>query len=310
MNLWIVLAIGCGQLMGVGEWAVLEDMVFKPVVSRPEYKMGEGPRVSIDEAHNNFHTASGLYKPFADLLRLDGYVVTGLAQTISEQSLKDTEILVIANALPASEAIDDTLLSSSAFTADEIDELLSWIREGGSLFLIVDHMPFPDAVGALAKELGVEFSNGFAKPLHRKEGEISDRFCAETGLMECVVTRGRNEEEIIDHVVTFFGSGFKCPKNATTVIVFGAGSVSQEPEEPWVFTEETPEQLIEGWSQIAIFELGKGRVAISGEAAMFTAREYPPNNRPLGMNSPHAEQNMQFLLNLMHWLSRAPGMIE
>ena len=48
---------------------------------------------------------------------------------------------------------------------------------------------------------------------------------------------------------------------------------------------------------------GKGRVAIFGEAAMFSAQLAGPQKRPMGMNDPVAKQNPQFLLNIMHWLS-------
>lgn len=48
---------------------------------------------------------------------------------------------------------------------------------------------------------------------------------------------------------------------------------------------------------------GKGRVAVFGEAAMFSAQLAGPNKDPMGMNDPIASRNPQFLLNLMHWLS-------
>ena len=38
-------------------------------------KDGRHPRVLFDEAHNNFHTAGGRYKPFAELIANDGYQV-------------------------------------------------------------------------------------------------------------------------------------------------------------------------------------------------------------------------------------------
>lgn len=50
------------------------DPDFKAVVDRPAYRES-GPVVGIDEAHSNFHTAAGQYKPFADLLTSDGYRV-------------------------------------------------------------------------------------------------------------------------------------------------------------------------------------------------------------------------------------------
>ena len=51
-------------------------------------------------------------------------------------------------------------------------------------------------------------------------------------------------------------------------------------------------------------EYGKGRVAVFGEAAMFSAQLAGPERRPVGMNKPEAPQNPQFLLNLIHWLTR------
>ena len=39
--------------------------------------------VAIDEAHSNFHTASGQYKPFTDLLTADGYRVVGWKDTFA-----------------------------------------------------------------------------------------------------------------------------------------------------------------------------------------------------------------------------------
>jgi len=53
--------------------------------------------------------------------------------------------------------------------------------------------------------------------------------------------------------------------------------------------------------------VGKGRVAVFGEAAMFSAQLAGPNKAPMGMNAPIAAQNPQFLLNVMHWLS---GLLE
>lgn len=48
---------------------------------------------------------------------------------------------------------------------------------------------------------------------------------------------------------------------------------------------------------------GRGRVAVFGEAAMFTAQVTGPERQPMGMNAPGAEQNAQLLLNVLHWLS-------
>jgi hypothetical protein len=53
-------------------------------------------------------------------------------------------------------------------------------------------------------------------------------------------------------------------------------------------------------------KVGKGRVAVFGEAGMFTA-QLTGKKGTMGMNAPEAEQNPQLLLNVMHWLSQAKG---
>ncbi len=51
---------------------------------------------------------------------------------------------------------------------------------------------------------------------------------------------------------------------------------------------------------------GKGRIVVSGEAAMFTSQR-SDGGRSIGMSSPEVPQNQQLLLNIIHWLD---GLIE
>jgi hypothetical protein len=53
----------------------------------------------MDEAHRNFHTASGRYKPFADLLQNDGYLFVSNTRAFKVDALKGVDVLVIANAM-------------------------------------------------------------------------------------------------------------------------------------------------------------------------------------------------------------------
>lgn len=75
------------------------------------------------------------------------------------------------------------------------------------------------------------------------------------------------------------------------------------PIEAWQFSETTPGLSAKGLLQGAVARYGSGRVAVFGEAAMFTAQLAGPRRLPVGMNSPDAPQNAQFLLNVVHWLS-------
>ena len=45
------------------------------------------------------------------------------------------------------------------------------------------------------------------------------------------------------------------------------------------------------------------RVAVFGEAAMFSAQLGGPNRAPMGMNVPLAGQNARLALNIVRWLS-------
>jgi hypothetical protein len=285
----------------------VSDLEYKPLLPRPAYESGKGPRVVIDEAHHNFHTADGRYQPFAELLRRDGYRVDGLGKSLSAESLNGVEVLVIANALNERNVKNWSLPTPSAFTPDEIVAVRAWVEKGGSLFLIVDHMPFPGAAGALAKAFGVEFSNGFAasKPTERP---TTFTFRQGTGLQESAVTQGRGDQEKVTEVATFVGSAFKPPQDATPVLVFSANFVSLKPDKAWQFTAATPKEPLEGWCQGAIMKVGNGRVAVFGEAAMFSAQLAGPGQQKMGMNAPVAKQNHQLLLNVMHWLTWAKGM--
>jgi hypothetical protein len=287
----------------------LPDLKYSPPIPRPAYKVGKGPRVAIDEAHFNFHTSEGRYKPFADFLRRDGYCVDPFIKQFSGDALTTVDILVIANALNERNQDDWSLPTPSAFTRNEISALRLWVQEGGSLLLIADHMPFPGAASELAKEFGVAFSNGYARPGYNLEGPRVDIFEPSTGLIESAITKGRAEDQKVTKVTTFAGSAFKPPQGATPVLVFGRNSVSFETTKAPGIAPDAPKVQIEGWYQGSVFEFGRGRVAVFGEAAMFTAQLAGANQeRQMGMNHPEASQNHQLLLNVMHWLTRAEGM--
>jgi hypothetical protein len=252
--------------------------------------------VLIDEAHGNFHTLSGRYKPFARLLEKDGYVVRASAEPFTTDQLRTGKILVVANALHPDNQQRWTLPTPSAFTETEIEVVNDWVKEGGSLFLIADHMPFPGAAEALAASFGFKFYNGFAM----KKGGGKDIFSLGKGLSESVLTNGRNKTETVTSVQSFTGQAFEIPKGAQPIITLNATYQVLMPQTAWEFTKDTPAISGENLVQGAYMNYGKGRVVICGEAAMFTAQLQ--GKAKAGMNQQSANQNFQFLLNVMHWL--------
>ena len=283
------------------------DLNYKPPLPQPAYADGQGPRVAIDAAHHNFHTVSGRYAPFAALLRRDGYRVDGLGRAFSPETLNGIAVLVIANPLNQRNVENWSLPTPSAFAAGEVAAVHGWVENGGSLFLIVDHMPFSGAAGDLAHAFGIEFSNGFA--VAKRVGQPSTFvFPLGKGLEPGAVTQGRDAQERVTKVLTFVGSAFKAPRDAVPVLALNNDFVSLKPATAWKFTATTPREPLDGWCQGAVLNVGRGRIAVFGEAAMFSAQLAGPAREKVGMNSPDAPQNHQLLLNVLHWLSRAPGM--
>lgn len=281
-------------------WAQqIADPQFNPHVERPTYNKNY-PRVLFDEAHNNFHTARGRYKPFADLITNDGYNVVSAFKPFTKSSLETFKILIIANALGAEDDEEDGA-DSSAFTEAEINAVHDWVKSGGALLLIADHAPFGGAAEALAKRFQVEMSKGFVfDPEHSSEGASSILvFSRENGLLlDHPITRGREEAERIDRVVSFTGQALKAPDGAAVFLKLGEGAKDKPSR-----TAETSVSVA-GQAQGIAFKHGKGRVVMLGEAAMLSAQIAGPDKLPIGMNASD-NNNRQLALNIMHWLSGA-----
>lgn len=283
-------------------WAQqVADTEYKPPITKPAYEHGKGPLVLLDEAHHNFHTATGRYQTFAELLRRDGYIVQSSTAKFSKESLQPAKILVIANALHERNANNWTLPTPSAFTDEEITAVRDWVHRGGALFLIADHMPFPGAAEKLGAAFSIKFTNGYVRNQPSQGGpDVFQR--TNDSLRNHPITNGRDATEKVDAVATFTGSAFQIP-NAEPLLVLSATAVSLLTRTAGQLTPETPREPVNGWWQGAVLKAGQGRVAVFGEAAMFSAQLAGPNRNPMGMNAPVAKQNYQFLLNVMHWLS-------
>jgi hypothetical protein len=303
-------ALGAGALLsslGAAPGAAAQqvaDTLFRPHVAAPAFASGAGPVVILDEAHHNFHTASGRYLAFARLLERDGYVVRPGRTRFTRADLSAAKILVIANALAERNETEWDLPTPSAFDSAEVVAVRDWVREGGSLLLIADHMPFPGAAEQLAAAFGVLMSNGFAMDAATEsEGRLS--FSHANGrLGDHPITRGRSATERIDSVASFTGQAFRLESEATgsALLTVPRDVVLLLPQVAWQFSRLTPRLSASGMMQGAALTVGKGRVAVFGEAAMFSAQVAGPQREPMGMNDPTAPQNAQFLLNVLHWL--------
>ena len=292
----------------------MADPDFKATVARPAYSTN-GPIVVIDEAHANFHTESGRYKPFADLLRGDGYTVRPGRTSFDPKSLAGVDVLVIANAGVPTRAG----AIQSAFTEAECDAVRDWVREGGSLLLIADHAPFGSAAEILGKRFGVSMGKGWV--FDRKAGSAGitttlDFSRANGRLANHPISTGRDSTESVRLVRAFTGQSLGVPEGAVALMRLSE-TAREAPDQNVlnaVAADSTgsgtdPSPSVSGRAQGIALPFGKGRVVALGEAAMLSAQvirfqQGPgPNDVKFGMNAPGTDDR-QLALNILHWLSR------
>ena len=306
-----------------GTWVYGQEQIvdpdFKPVVEKPAYPKN-GPTIAIDEAHTNFHTAGGEYKPFADLLTIDGYRVVPSTRKFETGSFAGIKVLVIANARNLEALIAGDRFAPT-FSEHECDVVRDWVRDGGSLLLIADHAPYGDAADNLAKRFGVTMGKGWAFDYTTEPGITTQLvFSRENGLLGThTILAGRNASEAVKSVKTFTGQSLSVPPGATILLKLS----------PTAREAPTPNDLdVEGLASVdtsrkglgshsssnagraqgIAMTFGKGRVVVLGEAAQFSAqlaRSTVGNEKrdtKFGMNVPGYDDR-QFALNTLHWLS-------
>jgi hypothetical protein len=294
-----------------------DDPDFNPPIENPAYSEGEGPLVVIDEAHHNLHTITGRYRTFAELLERDGYVVEsseGIYTKFTEDALRDIDILVVVNALNEENVDNWKLPTPSAFEDDEIEAVKNWVMKGGSLMLVADHWPFPGAAEKLASAFGFSLSNAYTiranspGPSDPEHNMIKFQF-SDGSLKPSPIFKGREGfDEAVDLVVSFTGEAFWIQPH------FQAKPLLSLPEGTFAFLPSTlayglppttPTIQTFGLLQGATLQFDMGKVAMFGEASMFSAQlsATPPASWKMGMNNPDAPQNVQFALNVLHWLS-------
>ena len=305
MNCSIQRLLVCALCLAVFSFSVgaqhIADPDFKTGVEKPAFGKNT-PRLMFDEAHNNFHTSTSRYKPFADLLMNDGYRLVVNRQPFTAKILASFKLLVIVNAL--GDDIDEPGAENSAFTEDECKVVHDWVRSGGALLLIADPGPFGKSAASLAKQFGVEmFSNVTEDPENAAEEFLSNLVVYSRNnkqLIDHPITLGRDAGEKVNRVVVFRGQSLKGPQDSAAFLKLAETARDVTPS-----TDGTPPSVVatRGAAQGLAMKVADGRVVILGEADMLSALlGEPPQKEPIGMNYPGVD-NKQLTLNLMHWLS-------
>lgn len=294
----------------------LPDCGYNPSSENP---ISTGTPILFDRGHGNKHSLECTYRGFRDLLAADGYVlsstdVSDCPLTAAELPVAGDSIYVLASAKSCcaqTTPCENCPSSTSALTHDEATLISDWVRQGGSLLLILDHSPF-DRLDNLLFRFGLEVVD---------ESVRKHTFCrTNSELATSLFTQG------VDAVTTFSGMSFAVSAitpvdTAHFPVLFfnptyqgdGSSCLGQDPRLPGegsssFFGTWPPPQNPQELQGVAL-TAGAGRVYVSGEARMFTAIANDSANgcRHTGMQAADAPGNEQLLLNVIHWLDPRNG---
>jgi subtilase family serine protease/fibronectin type 3 domain-containing protein len=161
-DIWV-----CVEPFGYFDVDTINNQAQKELVIYPE----DAKIVMFDDAHLPIQTAdsthpttmwpmqdiewTGSFSIFAALLVDAGFYTTTLApgETYNAYTLDDIDVLIIH-----SPSLDDwTNPPSCPYTAEEIDAVVDWVKDGGGLFLITDHTWYELRLSELAGHFGISW---------------------------------------------------------------------------------------------------------------------------------------------------------
>jgi hypothetical protein len=153
----------------------------------------------------------------------------------------------------------------------ETDETRRWVAGGGSLLLVADRES-ATAVSDLAASFSVSFTDA--------PGRVGRFRTGDQTLRPHAIVRGRHAKESLASVTVFGALAMRVPDGAEALLVTADGAVLG-----------------------AVLRVEMGRAAFFADPALFSAQIAGSDRRLVGMNARGSEQNFQFVLNVMHWLS-------
>jgi len=135
-------------------------------------------------------------------------------------------------------------------------------------------------------------------------------FSDKNGLLgDSPIVRGRNEAERVRRVVAFTGQSLSIPSGAIALLKLAPSALDVDSEagiRAAMSGQASPDvHTVQDRAQAVVLRVDKGRIAVFGEAALFSAQRLKRAGQPdfrFGMNAP-GNDDKQLALNVLHWLS-------
>lgn len=281
----------------------LPDLAFDYPISAPTFSADKGPSVVLDIGHSPY-AQRGNYKPFLKLLKADGYLTGTIDGSLTNDKLAGHNILVLVNAYRSDFSNFSVMEPPSAFDDTEIQTIVSWVKNGGRLFLIADHAPFSGGTAKLAEEFGYTFINSYVlKDEGEQRGSGKIQFERGKGLNAQHPAMTTDVGKTITHYVSFTGQAIIPPAEAMPLLTIPQGYLAVLTQRLRSERHSAPAINASSLSQGSTLEFGSGRLVIMGEAGGMSA-QIVNGERKFGMNVEEAKHNPAFVRALLAWLAQ------
>ncbi|WDE07396.1 hypothetical protein SG34_011195 [Thalassomonas viridans] len=263
-------------------------------------------RVLIDRYHQTIYkTEDDSHGAHAmlDIMSRDGFLVSYTNKAL-DLAKNDTDILII-HGLPNDKITLDSgaVFWKSPISDNELESVVRWVADGGSLFLTLSHFPGGSGARPLLEAFDVKFRDGYAySPKHPSFTSKDDRCSNFFGMTE--------QEGLLKKSHPLYGMGPEVEK-----IDFHCGAaVFRRPQDVVIaYPKDTANynkdnsfhEVSDYYAAMIAFEYGKGKVVVTTDQGMFRNFIFTFDEKEkvyVTITSPD-NSNGNLFVNMMRWLS-------
>lgn len=300
-----LLAVSC--VSAHAQWSGQRaDTDFAFANATPAYPAGKGP-VIVFSSENSEFVQHDLHLALDRLAQGDGFRTRVAEGRLTPDLLEGAGLLVLINPYVPEFRDRPAMDPPSAYSDEEINAVVDWVKGGGALLILADHAPFGGGSSSLAAAFGFTFLNGHVADAAQAENDyvhVEIDFTPDNGLNTThAITDGGTGRPAIGLFHAFGGQAFIPADDAVTLLRIPQGWTA-------IFSYRIRQELRSapridagGMAQGAVLEYGKGRVAVFGETGGFNA-QVRTDAQKVGFNTPEGKQNPEFILSVLRWLAR------